>query len=315
MDDNPNAVRVAVIIRPLVTPEELSHCISVTPGEPQNPLPTRLSTGVLIGGGLGQLAPSAANTSFGVMVRGLPPRSLNCLFGLTAVPCSPNTSLSAICRCVLRTDEGPDSPHELVKGLRNLIVQFLDKIMIVDSIHMEPYVYSCCTNCYVVKKQALTIENNGRTYYSCPRLEPKYGCGYFIWEDELLPCPYGHGLCIALKDQIGVSYKCPMDDKKRCGFVYFVSTKDLKDRSSHTSNARNFVPKKAAEASSSSSPSTPGNGSSGHKASCSSCKVLKLKIKVLEAKLSLASPHEDHSQFPSLQELCVGLDEILDDEP
>nr|GFB88857.1 hypothetical protein [Tanacetum cinerariifolium] len=169
---------------------------------------------------------------------------------------------------------------------------------------MEPYIYSCCVNCYVVKKQSRSRDNNGRNYYGCPRTEPKHGCEYFIWEDELLHCQCGQGWCIVLKDEFGVSYKYPGVDEKRCGYVYFVPTKVLKDRSSHTSKAGNFVP------GSSSSSSSSGNGSS-----CPNCKLLMVKIKMLQAQLDLASRHEDHSQFASLHELLVGLDEALLYEP
>ncbi|GJR69912.1 ribonuclease H-like domain-containing protein [Tanacetum coccineum] len=161
-------------------------------------------------------------------------------------------------------------------------------------VKMEPYVHSCCANCYVVKKRAENTKNQGRTYYSCPRNEPKYGCGYFVWEEELIRCPFDHCFCIARKDKFGVYYKCPMD-KKGCGFEYF----------KRRSNASPSTPGNGsnAEASSShTSPSTPGNVPN-----CRSCKVLKLENQMLKAQL-------DHSQFPSLQELIVGLDEILDDE-
>nr|GFD28674.1 hypothetical protein [Tanacetum cinerariifolium] len=83
-----------------------------------------------------------------------------------------------------------------------------------------------------------------------------FGFRYFVWEDELFQCKCGQGLCHASKNQKGVTYSCPINGEKNCGFCQFMGTAVLKARSSpaskwEVSNAGIAVPK-IAEASCSS---------------------------------------------------------------
>lgn len=59
-------------------------------------------------------------------------------------------------------------------------------------------------------------------------------------------------------------------------------------------------------------PSSAGQGSSARDGNCQTCKILKMKIKILEAKLELATHHVDPSDgSATLEDLLVGLDELL----
>ncbi|GJU85130.1 DNA topoisomerase, type IA [Tanacetum coccineum] len=165
---------------------------------------------------------------------------------------------------------------------------------------MDPYLYSCCGNGIVVLKVSNSEDNKGRMYYQCPLAKPpNFGCEYFVWEDELFQCQCGQGLCHASKNKKGVTYRCPINGEKNCGFRQFMGTAVLKARSSpankwEVSNARIAVPKKA-EASCSS----PGS-SRGLEAKCPNCKHLTMKIKLLEAKLENLARGLDNCKLDQL---------------
>ena len=59
-------------------------------------------------------------------------------------------------------------------------------------------------------------------------------------------------------------------------------------------------------------PSFAGQGSSAREGSCQNCKLLKMKIKILEAKLEAASRHVDPSdESATLEDLLVEIDGLL----
>ncbi|GKD88265.1 hypothetical protein Tco_1363772, partial [Tanacetum coccineum] len=117
----------------------------------------------------------------------------------------------------------------------------------------------------------------------------KFGCEYFVWEDELCLCKCGHGLCHAFKNQKGVTHICPQIGEKNCGFCQFIGTAVLKARSSPVPARSRPVPARSSPAPkiAEASCSSPGS-SSGLEANCSNCKHLMLKISLLQAKLDLA---------------------------
>ncbi|GKF74321.1 hypothetical protein Tco_0220653, partial [Tanacetum coccineum] len=58
--------------------------------------------------------------------------------------------------------------------------------------------------------------------------------------------------------------------------------------------------------------SSAGQGSSAREGNCQDCKLLKKKIKILEAKLELASRNEDPSdESATLEDILVALDGLL----
>ncbi|GJZ89288.1 leucine-rich repeat domain, L domain-like protein [Tanacetum coccineum] len=174
---------------------------------------------------------------------------------------------------------------------------------------MTPYFYSCCGNSNVVLKETQSGKNTGRKYYACPNAQGAYfGCNYFVWVDELIPCRCGQGLCHAISDidRKGVFHQCPMDGDRNCSFTKYVK-KIPNNRSSSSPG-----PSSSGKGCYSPGSSSAGQGSSAREGNCQDCKLLKMKIKILEAKLELASRHEDPSdESATLEDLLVALDGLL----
>ncbi|PWA93782.1 leucine-rich repeat domain, L domain-like protein [Artemisia annua] len=103
----------------------------------------------------------------------------------------------------------------------------------------------------------------------------------------------------------GDSLTCGTQGDKNCGFTKYV--KKIPNNWSSSSPG----PSSSGKGCYSPGPSSAGQGSSDREGKCQTCKILKMKIKILEAKLELASHLVDPSDESAIIDLFKGLDGLL----
>lgn len=150
-----------------------------------------------------------------------------------------------------------DDPHDILLKMNLLRME------------MGPYEIVCkCEEGKMIRKCSKSEKNRNRMYYCCPKSKKTetrgwdWGCKYFLWENELKPCPCGEGKC--------AENECREKGRK----VLWCSRQ--------TQSSGGIA-------------SEEGQSSGGFASQEGCCSLLSVKNKILEAKLEVAQSPEKHA--------------------